>query len=164
MNETYVEWLVKRKTPVYLVFLKILFIMMTVCFFLAGLMFAPALLIALLIGIAAYFITLNASLEYEYLYVDRELSVDKVMNQSRRKRIATFDIGKVEIMAPINSHQLDSYKNRNYKTVDYSSWEEKQPDLRYVFYYDGQQKVIFEPNEEMIKAIMNVAPRKVFKY
>lgn len=164
MNETYVEWLVKRKTPVYLVFLKILFIMMTVCFFLAGMIFMPAFLIAVLMGIAAYFITLNASLEYEYLYVDRELSVDKVMNQSRRKRIATFDIGKVEIMAPINSHQLDSYKNRNYKAVDYSSWEEKQPDVRYVFYYDGQQKVIFEPNEEMIKAITNVAPRKVFKY
>ena len=138
--------------------------MMTVCFFLAGLIFAPALLIALLMGVAAYFITMNANLEYEYLYVDKELSVDKVMNKSRRKRIATFDIGKVEIMAPIKSHQLDSYQNRNYKAVDYSSWEEKQPDGRYVFYYDGQQKVIFEPNEEMIKAILNVAPRKVFKY
>ena len=138
--------------------------MMTVCFFLAGLIFAPALLIALLTGIAAYFITMNANLEYEYLYVDRELTVDKVMNKSKRKRIATFDIGKIEIMAPIKSHQLDSYQNRNYKSVDYSSWEEKQPDGRYVFYYDGQQKVIFEPNEEMIKAILNVAPRKVFKY
>ena len=164
MNETYVEWLVKRKTPVYLIFLKILFIMMTVCFFLAGLLFAPALLIALVMGIAAYFITLNANLEYEYLYVDRELTVDKVMNKSKRKRIATFDIGKIEIMAPIKSHQLDSYQNRNYKLVDYSSWEEKQPDGRYVFYYDGQQKVTFEPNEEMIKAILNVAPRKVIKY
>lgn len=164
MNETYVEWLVKRKTPAYLIFLKILFIMMTVCFFLAGLIFAPALLIALLMGIAAYFITMNANLEYEYLYVDKELTVDKVMNKSRRKRIATFDIGKVEIMAPIKSHQLDSYQNRNYKAVDYSSWEEKQPDVRYVFYYDGRQKVIFEPNEEMVKAILNVAPRKVFKY
>lgn len=163
MNETYVEWLVKRKTPAYLTLLKMLFIMMTVCFVLAGLIFSPALLIALLMGIAAYFITMNANLEYEYLYVDKELTVDKVMNKSKRKRVATFDVGKIEIMAPIKSHHLDSYKNRNYKAVDYSSWEEKQPDIRYVFYYDGKQKVIFEPNEDMIKAIINVAPRKVFK-
>lgn len=163
MNETYVEWLVKRKTPAYLTLLKILFIMMTVCFFLAGMIFPPALLIALVVGIAAYFITMNADLEYEYLYVDREISVDKVMNKSRRKRIATFDLDKVEIMAPIKSYHLDNYKNRKDKVVDYSSWEEKQPDIRYVFYYDGQQKVIFEPNAEMVKAIMTVAPRKVFK-
>lgn len=163
MNETYVEWLVKRKTPAYLTFLKILSIMLTVCFFLVGLPFPPALLIALLLGIAAYFITLNASLEYEYLYVDKELSVDKVMNKSKRKRVATFDIGKMEVMAPLKSHHLDSYRNRKDKTVDYSSWTEKQPEVRYAFYYDGRQKVIFEPNEEMIKAIATVAPRKVFR-
>lgn len=163
MNETYVEWLVKRKTPAYLTLLKMVFIMMTVCFFLAGLIFVPALLVALAMGVAAYFITMNANLEYEYLYVDKELSVDKVMNKSKRKRVATFDIGKVEIMAPMKSHHLDSYQNRNYKVVDYSSWTEKQPEVRYVFYYDGRQKVVFEPNEDMIKAIINVAPRKVFK-
>jgi len=40
---------------------------------------------------------------------------------------------------------------------------EKQPEVRYVFYYEGSKKVIFEPNEEMIKAMQLVAPRKVFK-
>jgi hypothetical protein len=85
------------------------------------------------------------------------------MAKSRRKRVATFDLNKMEIVAPVKSWHLDNFKNRTDKTVDYSSGEEKQPDRRFLFFYDGKQKVIFEPNEEMIKAMQFAAPRKVFK-
>ena len=163
MNETYVEWLVKKKTPAYMALLRILSVMLTVCFVLVGLAFVPALLVGIALGVAAYFIYMNSDLEYEYLYVDKELTVDKVMAKSKRKRVAVFDIGKMEILAPVKSWRLDNYKNRTDKAVDYSSGEEKQPDTRYVMYYDGKQKIIIEPNEELIKAIQTVAPRKVFK-
>lgn len=163
MNETYVEWMVKRKTPAYMTLLKFLTIILAVCFIFLGLFLIPAMVIGIVFGVVAYFVNLNADLEYEYLYVDKELTVDKVMAKSKRKRVAVFDVGKMEILAPIKSWHLDNYKNRQDKTVDYSSGEEKQPDCRYVFYYDGQKKVIIEPNEELIKAITTVAPRKVFK-
>lgn len=163
MNETYVEWLIKKKTPAYMTLLRILTIMLTVCFVLLGFILWPALIIGVVIGIAAYFIYMNSDLEYEYLYVDKELTIDKVMAKSKRKRAATFDMGKMEILAPIKSYHLDNYKNRTDKVVDYSSGEEKQPDTRYVFFYDGKQKVIFEPNPEMVKAIQMSSPRKVFK-
>lgn len=163
MNDTYVEWLVKRKTPAYMTLLKFLTIILAVCFILLGMIYLVAMIIGVVLGVAAYFVSMNADVEYEYLYVDKELTVDKVLSKSKRKRVAVFDIGKMEILAPIKSWHLDNYKNRQDKTVDYSSGEEKQPDGRYVFYYDGQKKVIIEPNEEMIKAITTVAPRKVFK-
>lgn len=163
MNETYVECMVKRKTPVYMSLLKVLTIMLAACFILLGMVNLIAMIIGLLFALAAYFVRLNADLEYEYLYVDKELTVDKVMAKSRRKRVAVFDMSKMEVLAPIKSYHLDNYKNRQDKTVDYSSGEEKQPDSRYVFFYDGRQKVVFEPNEEMVKAIQMVAPRKVFK-
>lgn len=143
--------------------LKILTIMLTVCFVLLGFFLLPAMIIAVLLGVAAYFVYLNSDVEYEYLYVDKELTVDKVMAKSRRKRVATYDLGKIEILAPIKSWHLDNYKNRTDKTVDYSSGEEKQPDRRFAFFYDGKQRVLIEPNEEMIKAMQTVAPRKVFK-
>ena len=88
--------------------------------------------------------------------------MDKVMAKSRRKRVAVFDVGKMEILAPVKSWHLDNYKNRQDKRVDYSSGEEKQPDKRYVFFYDGQKQVIIEPNLELVKAIAMAAPRKVF--
>ncbi len=163
MNETYVECLVKKKTPMYMAFLKILSMVLAVCFVLVGFVFIPALILGIVIGVGAYFLYLNADLEYEYLYVDKEITVDKVMAKTKRKRVAVFDVGKMEILAPIKSWHLDNYKNRNDKVVDYSSGEEKQPDKRYVFFYEGSKKVIFEPNEEMVKAIQFVAPRKVFK-
>ena len=137
--------------------------MLTVCFVLLGFFLLPAMIIAVLLGVAAYFVYLNSDVEYEYLYVDKELTVDKVMAKSRRKRVATYDLGKIEILAPIKSWHLDNYKNRTDKTVDYSSGEEKQPDRRFAFFYDGKQRVLIEPNEEMIKAMQTVAPRKVFK-
>ncbi|MDE5907965.1 MAG: hypothetical protein K2H52_04360 [Lachnospiraceae bacterium] len=163
MNETYVECLVKRKTPPHLKMLKILLVTLTVVFVLVGFILIPALLFGIAFGVAAYFMHLNTELEYEYLYVDKELTVDKVMAKSKRKRVAVFSVEKMEIVAPVKSWHLDNYKNRNDKEVDYSSREVKQPDTRYVFYYEGRQKVIFEPNEDLIKAMQFVAPRKVFK-
>ena len=163
MNETYVEWLVKKKTPGYMKFLKMLITMLAVCFIIIGFAILPALIIGIALGVGAYFINLNADLEYEYLYLDKELVIDKVMAKSKRKRVASYELDKMEIVAPVKSWHLDNYKNRDVKTVDYSSREEKQPDRRYVFYYEGSQKVIFEPNEEMVKAMQLSAPRKVFK-
>ena len=164
MNENYVECLVKRKTPGYMAFVKILLIMLTVGFVLVGMVFIIALIPAILFGVAAYFVYMNTDLEYEYLYLDRELTVDKVMAKSKRKRAAVYSLDKMEIVAPVKSWHLDNFKNRQTsKNVDYSSGEEKQPDKRFVFYYEGNQKVIFEPSEEMVKAMQFVAPRKVFK-
>ena len=163
MNETYVECLVKRKTPTHLKMLKILLVTLTVAFVLVGFILIPALLFGIAVGVAAYFMHLNTELEYEYLYVDKELTVDKVMAKTKRKRVAVYTVEKMEIVAPVKSWHLDNYKNRNDKEVDYSSREVKQPDTRYVFYYEGRQKVIFEPNEDLVKAMQFAAPRKVFK-
>ena len=162
MNETYVEWMVKRKAPTYMVILRFVLIILTVFFVMAGLIFVPAMLIGIAFGVAAYFVNLNTNLEYEYLYVDKELTVDKVMAKSRRKRVAVFDVGKMEILAPVKSWHLDNFKNRTAKTVDYSSGEAKQPEVRYVMYYDSGERIVLEPNMEMVKAIKNIAPRKVF--
>ena len=129
-----------------------------------GMVYIIALIPAILFCDAAYFVYMNTDLEYEYLYLDRELTVDKVMAKSKRKRAAVYSLDKMEIVAPVKSWHLDNFKNRQTsKNVDYSSGEEKQPDKRFVFYYEGNQKVIFEPSEEMVKAMQFVAPRKVFK-
>ena len=46
--------------------------------------------------------------------------------------------------------------------MDYSSGVEQQPDIRYSMIYNGEKRVIFEPNAEMVAAIKSIAPRKVF--
>ncbi|MBO5208893.1 MAG: hypothetical protein J6B68_06055 [Lachnospiraceae bacterium] len=162
VSETYVECLVAKKPNFGTRLLKTLLIMLTVCFVLIGMLFAPGFLIAIVTGIGAYFAYMNADIEYEYLYLDKEITIDKVMAKSKRKKAATYDINHMDILAPVNSHRLDSYKNRNGKIADYSSGTVEQPDKRYMMVLDGEVRVIFEPNEEMIKAIQTIAPRKVF--
>ena len=46
--------------------------------------------------------------------------------------------------------------------MDYSIGVEKQPDERYVIYYEGNKKLILSPTKEFVEAVKNVAPRKVF--
>ena len=162
MGETYVECLVARKPSTIMTFLKILLVMMTVVFVLIGLIRFVGLIVAAVTGIGAYFAAMNASLEYEYLYVDKEISIDKVMAKSRRKKIGTFSLEQMEIFAPLNSHRLDFYRNSEGKTMDYSSGIAAQPERRYMMVCNGGTRVILEPNEELIKAVQNIAPRKVF--
>lgn len=162
MSDAYVECLVKAKGSGLLKFLKVFLILLTVLFFLAGFVIFPALFLAVAAGVGAYFAGLNADLEYEYLYLDRELVIDKVLAKTKRKRVATYTVDRMEIFAPIKSYHLDNYRNRTVKERDYSIGEELKPDLRYVMYYEGGDKLILSPSEALVKALKNVAPRKVF--
>ncbi|MFI3213313.1 MAG: hypothetical protein R3Y24_08210 [Eubacteriales bacterium] len=163
INESYVEVMVKRNASIGMKFLGILTMTMAIGTGLVGLMGNILFLaVAAVFGVASYFLRLNSALEFEYTYIDKELQVDKIMAQTKRKRVEALDLNKMEILAPMNSHRLDSYRNRTYKTVDYSRKVEEKPETRYILYMSGEKKVIFEPTMEMLKVIQTIAPRKVF--
>lgn len=163
MSDVYVECLVQAKSSALGKLLKYLLIAITVVL---GIMCLAGRLIVILgavaAGVGAYFVHLNTDIEYEYLYLDKELTIDKVMAKTKRKRVGTYQLERVEIFAPIKSYHLDNYKNRDVKVLDYSIGEELQPDRRYALYYEGGIKLILSPSEEFIKAMKNVSPRKVF--
>lgn len=163
MSETYVECLVKAKAKMGMKLLKYLLIGLTVIFVLLALVgIVLAIIPGIITGVGAYFVSLYADLEYEYLYLDKELTIDKVMGKAKRKRVAVYQLERMEILAPIKSYHLDNFRNRQTKDRDYSIGYEEQPDLRYVMYYEGGEKLILSPSPEMIKLMKNAAPRKVF--
>ena len=163
MSETYVECLVKHKTPTVKFFLRILFTVMTVLFVLLFLMVGfLALIMAVVCGVLSYFMSLECNVEYEYLYVDREISIDKISGQKRRKTVEKLNTEKIEIVAPVNSWHLDEYKNRQLKQKDYSIGYEAQPDQRYMLIYNNEVKILLSPNSAFVAAVKNIAPRKVY--
>ena len=163
MSDAYVECLVKAKKYAMGGILRGLLIVVAVICFLAALIgIILAFIPMILASVGAYFVNLYTDLEYEYLYLDKELTVDKVMAKSKRKRVATYSLDRMEIFAPIKSYRLDNYKNRDVKVKDYSIGEEQQPDLRYVMYYEGGEKIILSPSPELVKVMKNAAPRKAF--
>lgn len=163
MGDFYVECLVKQKTPTVKIFIKILFIALTALFVLFSFMMGLlALIMAAVCGVLSYFMILECSLEYEYLYMDREISIDKISGQKRRKTVEKFSTEKIEILAPVNSGHLDEYRKRNLKQKDYSIGYEEQPEQRYLLVYNNEAKVLLSPNSAFIDAIKSIAPRKVF--
>lgn len=164
MSESYVECLVKAKGSMLFKVLRGVMYVLAVLAFLSMFLGTGVIgvILVLAFGAGGYYVGMLADIEYEYLYMDKEISVDKIYAQSRRKRMGTYTMERMEILAPIHSYRLDSFKNRQVKTVDYSIGTEEQPDLRYVFYYEGGEKILLSPSEEMIKVMKNANPRKVF--
>ena len=74
----------------------------------------------------------------------------------------TYSLDRMEVFAPVYSYHLDNFKNRQVKEKDYSIGEVLQPDGRYAMYYEGGEKILLSPNEELVKVLKNMAPRKVF--
>lgn len=164
MSDAYVECLVKAKPSAVGKFLKYLLIMLTVvlAFLMLGTGMFILFLLAVAAGVGAYFVNIYTDVEYEYLYLDRELTVDKVLAKTKRKRVAVYQLDRIEIIAPIHSYHLDNFKNRNVKVKDYGIGYEDKPDLRYAMYYEGGEKIILNPSPELVKIMKNSAPRKVF--
>lgn len=162
MNETYYEIMVKRKNSSGIKVAQMAMIVLAVLFgamALIGVLWS--LPVAVVCGAAYYFLSLRNDVEYEYLYVDKELQIDRIHAKSKRKRMETLDLNQLDVLAPVRSHELDSYRNGNYTKADYTSGDETKD--RYVLIITGKQ-IMFEPSEEMVKTIKMFAPRKVFTY
>lgn len=103
-------------------------------------------------GILSYVLYFRKmTVEYEYVYMDKELRIDRIYNQSKRKRVDTLDLNKMEILAKADSNLLDSYSNRSVDVSDYSTNSEDTEELStYEMYYDGKRKLILSLDRQMI--------------
>lgn len=167
MNDTYVEVLVARKkNPLVDVGRILSYVLAFVCFVLAILGSALFFVGAIVFFLLAYLVFPRLDIEYEYLYIDKEISVDKIMSKEKRKNVYTVDLNRMEIMAPVSSHALDSYKARGLKSYDFTSRAEdaKVYSVVYESAQEGCVIVNIEPNAEMLNAIKTVFPRKVSEY
>ena len=164
MNEVYYEILVAKKKVPFMKTVQIMFAVMA-GFFVFAMMIGMwwGLILAVAFGVASYFLKMFVDIEFEYLYIDKELQIDRILAKNKRKRMETLDLNELEVLAPIRSHELDRYRNREMKKADYSSGDESHDSQKYMLVINDRQ-IIFEPTEEMVKTIRTFAPRKVFTY
>lgn len=163
MSESYVELLVKKKKTPKDSILKGLMIAGIVILVLIGLVIPLVLIAAIALGVLAYFKMPGLDLEFEYLYVNGELDIDKIMSKVKRKRVGSFDISKAEMVAPVKSHELDYYRqSKDLKVVDCSSGDDHANVYGMVIKDEkGMKLVLFEPNQEILDDMRRIAPRKV---
>lgn len=164
MSDLYTELLVKRKTQLRDKVLKVVLIVVTILAAFVGLFMTPLGFIALIaMGVADYILLPRFDLEFEYLYVNGELDIDKIMSKQKRKRAASYDMEKMEMIAPWNSHELDYHKNdTKAKISDYSSKTENANVYGMIYNSDkGKEIVLLELNNVVLNDIRRIAPRKI---
>ncbi len=167
MNDLYTEASVKKKVTVTDTLIKVVVIALLAVMIVAGFLFNKLITILGVIGIfAAYYLLPQLNVVYEYVFCDGQLDFDKIMAGEKRKHMYRLDFEQVLIMAPANSHALDSYKsNPAAKKLDFTSLEKDRKVYCIVESSgDMQTLVYFEPNEKMISYIKQKAPRKVSEY
>lgn len=164
MTNSYQELLIKQKSNSMNRFLGIGMIVLSILSVISAVvLFRWYFLIgAVLCAILSYVLYFRRkTVEFAYTYLDKELRVDRIYNQTRRKQIDVLDMNKAEIVAPLNSNHLDNYKNRQTADSNYSTGEEDTDELKtYVMYYEGKRRIFFSFSEDMIQAIRTGIPSK----
>ena len=163
MSDMYKEVLVSRKTPVTNKLIKGVLILLTVLGILAGMIFFPLFLVGIAAGVASYFIIPKLEVEYEYLYVNGDLDIDAIYSKQKRKRLVSYTVEELELLAPANSHALDFYKNnKESKVRDFTSGDENKPAYILVMNKDkGRELEKLELDQDILADIRRLAPRKV---
>lgn len=163
MNETYAECLVKRKTPVYAYILNVVLTVITLfSVFLA--LTTGILSMILMFGcmLLTYLSYRNTRLEYEYLFVTGQLSIDKILGKAKRKKAFECSMEEIQIIAPSDSNVLNDYKLQNQKTINFSSGiSGARTYTAIVQSGSNSTKLIFEPDERMLHCLRQASPRKV---
>lgn len=164
MSEAYKELLIKQKESGKDKFLGAVMVIAAVVSVASGLFLHPLFLLgAVAFGVLSYVVYFRKmKVEYEYTYMDRELRIDRIYNESKRKSITVLDLNKMEILAKENSHHLDSFKNRTVKEWNFSTGMEDSEEMAtYVMYYAGTDKYYLSMTEDFMKAIRLYLPHKV---
>lgn len=159
---SYVESSVKRKETIATYAIRVLMISAVIFAFFISFYNLFTLVISILLIVGVFYFFPQLKVEYEYVFVDGQMDFDKILGNNKRKTDLRIDFEQVEIMAPQGSSELNSYINMDLKRKNYTS---RDPDVNpYVIIYrkgNTGYRILFEPNEVMIKAVRQKVPRKV---
>jgi hypothetical protein len=126
---------------------------------------ASILAIILIIGaIVLFFTKKNFYVEYEYTFVNGELSIDKILEMRRRKEITCFNIKSVELIAPEDSYYVKDFSNKPEKVLDlYPDTCDKPVYVAMVTGGLDRMIVRFVPDEKMLELCYRDNPRAIKK-
>ena len=87
MNDFYTEQLVKKQTDMKDILIKAILVSATIVSFLIILMYPIGLILPILMIVLDVFMFRRLNVEYEYLFLNGEVDIDKIMNKAKRKKM-----------------------------------------------------------------------------
>ena len=164
MESQYYEHIVRCKPSMAA---KLLRIVSIVVFILSLLMFSAGILFALagclVMGGLFWYSNREAGKEFEYVYVDGDISFDAVYNKSKRKSQLKTKWEETKLVCRGNAPELEGYRQKNAKTQNYTSNMKPMKDVyALVIEREGVPIIVYcEPADEMIEMMWRKAPSKV---
>ena len=110
-------------------------------------------------GLFSYYPLLNT--EYEYIFTNGDLDVDKIMGKAKRKRLATFDVTFAEEFGRYTPGMFDS-RSDEFNTRLIACTSPADPDAHYLIMNNPTLQhclLVFNPNDAMVESIKEYLPR-----
>ena len=120
----------------------------------------PLILIG--IGYGLWFVITSTNKEYEYIVTNGDLDIDVIIARRKRKRVLSIKAKEFELMAQTGTVDERDTERGNYKVLDFSSSIDSKDNWFILTHYQqGKVKVIFEPDERMLKNLKRFNPSKI---
>ncbi len=163
MGDVFVEQIIKKRLSLGGLAIRIgaVFIVLISGVILIPLLLMLGITITVLLIYLAYLAFVYTSAEWEYSFVNGELTIDKILGKRKRKPGETYDIRKASLIAPANSEEV-AEKSKFLTKIHYIGTT--NTDNHYVIIIDdvdgvkGALLITFEPDEKMLEAMYNVRP------
>nr|WP_302599571.1 DUF6106 family protein [uncultured Cellulosilyticum sp.] len=169
MQATFKEYMIKQKKSAKDITMQALIVVCAAVIILlamtmGGAIFGPIITIAALLGAGYLFIMFSR--EYEYILTNEELDIDVIYNRSKRKRVTTVNLRKIDVMAAMDDanhrHEIDGKGVA--KVINAS--DNSNDKNTYVIIGQtqfGATKIILSPSEDFLDEMFRQSPNKIFR-
>lgn len=160
MKDYYAEHLINKYDSTSNSIAKCALILVT-CFSLYGVAKNPSwIVITILLVALDIWLFWRMDVEYEYLFINDELSIDKVMAKSKRKTVFKVHMRDVELIAPVDSGEARPYQKIKIRNFS-SRRSEGNVYLMIITEDDGCVGLKFEPSPEILAGMIRFDSDKV---
>lgn len=154
--------LVEKKKSLLSKLLPGVFIVLAVATVMLALLGRPLFLLFACVFAFAFYLT-KGCIEFEYSYFDGEVRFAQIMDKSRRKKIALYNMDETIIITPEGDRSIYNYENNpEIKVRNLTSGDPEAKVYVMVTKGDkGMELVRFEPDEEILDEICKKYAQKV---
>ena len=128
--------------------------------------FGPLAIAAVWYGV--YRLCNSRSVEYEYIVINNNLDIDKIMAKKTRKRLISVDIKNATLMAKLDDTEVNGYLTSlpsKVRIYNYSALNKNMESYFIDCVTEGQRCIIiFQPTAKMVEALWKFNPKAVKKY
>ena len=164
MEQTYCEWLVRRRKTVFSIILKVLMIAAVVGLMVSTIVFAWFAILG--VAAAAFLIWYwpRFDVSIEYIYCDGQIDFDQIFGGEKRKTALRIELEDADVVAPKDSERLAGCQHLPVK--DFGSREPEARVYGIATKTPGSEDKIliwFEPSDKMLDMMAAKCPRIVEK-